>query len=157
MANDTSSSGDVETASEKTIDGNQPGSGGVDQESQQIHEQQAAPDVPPNGGYGWVCVVCVGLINMHTWGLNSVSLLVSFSLRRSSFSLRDAYLRNDLHREAALTISSLTASSCLTLLATTHFQDLAFSTLHLLEDFRFLLHFSSHRSPQYASGSLGLE
>lgn len=29
--------------------------------------------VPPNGGYGWVCVVCVFLINAHTWGLNFVS------------------------------------------------------------------------------------
>lgn len=31
--------------------------------------------VPPNGGYGWVCVVCVFLINAHTWGLNFVSFL----------------------------------------------------------------------------------
>lgn len=29
--------------------------------------------VPPNGGYGWVCVVCVFLINAHTWGINFVS------------------------------------------------------------------------------------
>ncbi|KAJ4296709.1 hypothetical protein N0V90_006757 [Kalmusia sp. IMI 367209] len=28
-------------------------------------------DVPPNGGYGWVCVACVATINGHTWGLNS--------------------------------------------------------------------------------------
>lgn len=30
-------------------------------------------DVPPNGGYGWVCTACVFLINAHTWGVNSVS------------------------------------------------------------------------------------
>lgn len=30
-------------------------------------------DVPPDGGYGWVCVACVFLINGHTWGVNSVS------------------------------------------------------------------------------------
>jgi hypothetical protein len=30
-------------------------------------------DVPPNGGFGWVCVVCLHLINGHTWGLNSAS------------------------------------------------------------------------------------
>ena len=24
------------------------------------------------GGYGWVCVVCTFLINVHTWGINSV-------------------------------------------------------------------------------------
>lgn len=29
--------------------------------------------VPPDGGYGWVCVVCVFLVNAHTWGLNFVS------------------------------------------------------------------------------------
>ncbi|OAL36349.1 hypothetical protein AYO20_04245 [Fonsecaea nubica] len=35
--------------------------------------QDAVPieDVPPNGGYGWVCTACVFLINAHTWGLNS--------------------------------------------------------------------------------------
>ncbi len=32
----------------------------------------ASVDVPPDGGYGWVCVVCVALINGHTWGVNSV-------------------------------------------------------------------------------------
>lgn len=29
------------------------------------------PEPPPNGGYGWVCTICVGTINAHTWGLNS--------------------------------------------------------------------------------------
>lgn len=29
-------------------------------------------DVPPDGGYGWVCTVCMFLINAHTWGVNSV-------------------------------------------------------------------------------------
>ncbi|KAK6000036.1 hypothetical protein QM012_004024 [Aureobasidium pullulans] len=29
------------------------------------------PPPAPNGGYGWVCVVCVACINGHTWGLNS--------------------------------------------------------------------------------------
>ena len=28
-------------------------------------------DVPPNGGYGWVCVACSFWINAHTWGINS--------------------------------------------------------------------------------------
>ena len=35
--------------------------------------------VPPNGGYGWVCVVCVFLINAHTWGINFVSWPLSIS------------------------------------------------------------------------------
>ncbi|TIA09613.1 MFS general substrate transporter, partial [Aureobasidium pullulans] len=29
------------------------------------------PPAAPNGGYGWVCVACVAMINAHTWGLNS--------------------------------------------------------------------------------------
>ena len=32
---------------------------------------------PPDGGYGWVCVACVFLINAHTWGVNSVGFLHS--------------------------------------------------------------------------------
>lgn len=31
-------------------------------------------DIPPNGGYGWVCVACVLMINAHTWGINSVCI-----------------------------------------------------------------------------------
>ena len=30
------------------------------------------PPAPVEGGYGWVCVFGVFLINAHTWGLNSV-------------------------------------------------------------------------------------
>lgn len=33
-----------------------------------------ASDAIPEGGYGWVCVVCAALINGHSWGINSVSL-----------------------------------------------------------------------------------
>lgn len=29
-------------------------------------------DVAPDGGYGWVVVGCVFMINAHTWGINSV-------------------------------------------------------------------------------------
>ncbi|KIX99828.1 uncharacterized protein Z520_04464 [Fonsecaea multimorphosa CBS 102226] len=35
------------------------------------HDAVSVEDVPPNGGYGWVCTACVFLINAHTWGLNS--------------------------------------------------------------------------------------
>jgi hypothetical protein len=45
-------------------------------------EQQQAVDEPPDGGYGWVCVVCVFLINAHTWGVNSVSLSSLFDFFR---------------------------------------------------------------------------
>ena len=33
--------------------------------------------VPPDGGYGWVCVACVFLVNAHTWGLNFVGSLLN--------------------------------------------------------------------------------
>lgn len=36
-------------------------------------EQACKPDVPPNGGFGWLVVACVSLINAHTWGINSAS------------------------------------------------------------------------------------
>lgn len=35
-----------------------------------VFEQE---DIPPDGGYGWVCTLCVFLINFNTWGVNSVS------------------------------------------------------------------------------------
>ena len=39
----------------------------------QLEEVQSIPtDPPPDGGYGWVCVICVFFVNAHTWGLNSV-------------------------------------------------------------------------------------
>ncbi|KAF9895420.1 hypothetical protein FE257_000326 [Aspergillus nanangensis] len=34
-------------------------------------EAKYAQDVPPDGGYGWVCVACVFWMNAHTWGINS--------------------------------------------------------------------------------------
>lgn len=34
--------------------------------------ESKAADIPPDGGYGWVCVACVFMVNAHTWGLNSV-------------------------------------------------------------------------------------
>jgi hypothetical protein len=35
-------------------------------------ETKTEDDVPPDGGYGWVCTACCFLINAHTWGVNSV-------------------------------------------------------------------------------------
>ena len=43
---------------------------------QDVEQQQTSnkriQDVPPDGGYGWVCVACCFWINAHTWGINSV-------------------------------------------------------------------------------------
>ncbi|KAL8703387.1 MAG: hypothetical protein Q9201_003443 [Fulgogasparrea decipioides] len=41
-----------------------------DPETAQSIENRAA-DVPPDGGYGWICVACCFWINAHTWGVNS--------------------------------------------------------------------------------------
>ena len=42
----------------------------------------AREDVPPDGGYGWICTGCVFVINAHTWGVNSVGLPI-LTLRTS--------------------------------------------------------------------------
>lgn len=51
----------TESASERTIDVEQPTS----------TAELKAEDIPPDGGYGWVCVACNFFINGHTWGINS--------------------------------------------------------------------------------------
>jgi len=43
---------------------------GVEQELESEHGEPVERD--PVSNYGWICVVCVFLINGHTWGLNSV-------------------------------------------------------------------------------------
>jgi hypothetical protein len=43
-------------------------------EPQTDPDEKYKRDVPPDGGYGWVCVACVFWINAHTWGINSVSI-----------------------------------------------------------------------------------
>lgn len=36
-----------------------------------IEKVESHKDVPPNGGYGWVCTGAVLALNAHTWGINS--------------------------------------------------------------------------------------
>jgi hypothetical protein len=44
-------------------------------------------DVPPNGGYGWICVLAVATINAHTWGLNSAyAVFLAHYLSTSAFA-----------------------------------------------------------------------
>lgn len=43
-------------------------------------------DIPPDGGYGWVCTACVFLINAHTWGVNSAwGIFLAHFLANSTF------------------------------------------------------------------------
>ncbi|KAM0323756.1 hypothetical protein ACHAQA_008693 [Verticillium albo-atrum] len=52
------------------------------------HSESAETPEPElkEGGYGWVIVVCVALINMHTWGLNaSFAVFLAYYLKSSQF------------------------------------------------------------------------
>ena len=59
---------DQGTSSEKTL---------ASQDREHIGglQNRKAPEKPIDGGYGWVCVGAVFLVNFHTWGLNSVRYL----------------------------------------------------------------------------------
>jgi MFS family permease len=48
-----------------------PGNPELDPQAKQSLEAEPDRSPPPNGGYGWVCTVCVAFINAHTWGINS--------------------------------------------------------------------------------------
>ncbi|MCJ1308081.1 Tubulin beta chain (Beta tubulin) [Agyrium rufum] len=63
---------------------------GVDRETkaeQAVTADSPPPqDEPPDGGYGWVCVACIFLINAHTWGINS-----SYGIFLSYYLANDYY------------------------------------------------------------------
>ncbi|TVY80782.1 putative transporter MCH2 [Lachnellula suecica] len=43
-------------------------------------------DVPPNGGYGWICVICIFWVNAHTWGINSAyGIFLAYYLSSNTF------------------------------------------------------------------------
>ncbi|KAF2798336.1 MFS general substrate transporter [Melanomma pulvis-pyrius CBS 109.77] len=61
---------------ERSLDGDDNGVGDGEKEV----------DVPPDGGYGWVCVACCFVINAHTWGLNSsYGVFLAYYLANSVF------------------------------------------------------------------------
>ncbi|RAK96974.1 MFS general substrate transporter [Aspergillus ibericus CBS 121593] len=63
-------------------------------------------DIPPNGGYGWVCTFCVFMINVHTWGVNSAwGVILNYYLSHATFPSAN-------HLEFAI-IGGLSISQCL--------------------------------------------
>lgn len=72
-------------------------------------------DVPPDGGYGWVCTVCVFLINAHTWGVNgSWGVILNHFLSNSTFAGAghlEYALIGGLSISQALMVSPLTGMS----------------------------------------------
>ncbi|KAF2722779.1 MFS general substrate transporter [Polychaeton citri CBS 116435] len=85
-------------------------------EPHMIAQRDNAPPPPPNGGYGWVCTVCVGLINAHTWGLNSsYGVFLAHYLATNAFpgasSLEFAFV-GSLSISCAMLVSPLATISC---------------------------------------------
>ncbi|CAH0046517.1 unnamed protein product [Clonostachys solani] len=54
-------------------------------------DNQENDESVPEGGYGWVCVIASSLISAHTWGINSVCLLVALYHKTSYINLYQAY------------------------------------------------------------------
>ncbi|OJD11400.1 hypothetical protein AJ78_07822 [Emergomyces pasteurianus Ep9510] len=49
-------------------------------------DEKPPEDVPPDGGYGWVCVACSAWINGNTWGVNSsYAVFLSYYLSNDIF------------------------------------------------------------------------
>lgn len=70
---------EVPSGTEKEID--QPQENGI-----ALQKTTSHVDVPPNGGYGWVCVAACATINAHTWGLNSsYAVFLAYYLSNNMF------------------------------------------------------------------------
>ncbi|RFU78714.1 hypothetical protein TARUN_3502 [Trichoderma arundinaceum] len=55
-------------------------------ESQDQQPVNNAPPPPPNGGYGWVVTACIGIINAHTWGMNSsYGVFLAYYIKNNTF------------------------------------------------------------------------
>ncbi|KAJ5294034.1 hypothetical protein PENANT_c009G05503 [Penicillium antarcticum] len=51
-----------------------------------INSTDALDDIPPNGGYGWVCTFCAFMITVHTWGVNGAwGVILNHYLLQSTF------------------------------------------------------------------------
>ncbi|KKZ61753.1 hypothetical protein EMCG_03701 [[Emmonsia] crescens] len=58
----------------------------ISQQSDEWVDEKPLEDVPPDGGYGWVCVACSAWINGNTWGVNSAyGVFLSYYLSNDIF------------------------------------------------------------------------
>ncbi|PGH02206.1 hypothetical protein GX51_04780 [Blastomyces parvus] len=58
----------------------------ISQQSDEWVDEKPPEDVPPDGGYGWVCVACSAWINGNTWGVNSsYAVFLSYYLSNDIF------------------------------------------------------------------------
>ncbi|KFZ17107.1 hypothetical protein V501_01898 [Pseudogymnoascus sp. VKM F-4519 (FW-2642)] len=74
----------VEDGSSGTHNGD--GSSGTDTEKALVPLEEPRGDLAPDGGYGWVVVFCVFMINAHTWGINSsYGIFLSYYLSHDVF------------------------------------------------------------------------
>ncbi|CAG7986771.1 unnamed protein product [Penicillium olsonii] len=52
-------------------------------------EASASPDLtnePPDGGYGWICVIAAAIVNAHSWGFNSAyGVFLAYYLSHGTF------------------------------------------------------------------------
>lgn len=74
-------------------------------------EAATVQDVPPDGGYGWVCMICALVINANTWGVNNAwAVFLAQYLSESTFpnaSTLEYALIGGLSISQALAVSPL--------------------------------------------------
>ncbi|CAI7564840.1 unnamed protein product [Penicillium pancosmium] len=62
------------------------GSSDLEQNGAPTADATAFDDIPPNGGYGWLCTLCTFMITVHTWGINAAwGVILAYFLSHSTF------------------------------------------------------------------------
>ncbi|KAM0322172.1 hypothetical protein ACHAQA_009661 [Verticillium albo-atrum] len=64
---------------------------GDDEAVERLTNVTSVEPAPPNGGYGWVCTLCVFLVNAHTWGVNSSWAVIMAHYANESTDLRASH------------------------------------------------------------------
>ncbi|KAI0967084.1 major facilitator superfamily domain-containing protein [Xylaria arbuscula] len=62
----------------------------LQQQQQQTRPQTPAQEVPQEGGYGWVVVAAVAILNAHSWGINSTfAVFLAYYIKSNTFQSSD--------------------------------------------------------------------